>query len=785
MRLLIAEKPKMARDIAAALGINSKEADGVIKGADLLITSSLGHVLELADPAAYDPGHKTWTLADLPILPKPFKTQPTKKGQKRLKLLVGLMNRSDVTEIINACDAGREGEYIFDLIHQKANPGKPVLRMWYSAATRSALRNAYENLQPSEAFAGLRAAARCRSQADWLVGINGTRALTLYARAAGVPIEKVAPIGRIQTPVLNLLYARRKAIDTFSAEPFWKISGRFKTKAGDEYDGTLVFRQNGSEIDRIPSAEQAEQVIAALERHRSGTLVRVTTSPHATPSPQLFDLTGLQAEANRRFGFDLTHTLKIAQALYEDAKCLSYPRTGSQHLTTEDRNQLPTYLAAAASYSPAYAKIHHEISINNAYAKDLGLRYVDDSAVDDHSALTPTDSPPHRPLSEDEEKIYDLVVRRTFAVFFPPKKTEVTVAYTLVGRCYFKTEGRRTISRGWERICPPAKASPDSTVPPLQVDDHVAVVAFSSQEGKTRPPAEYTPASLIEAMKTAGRDLDDTDLVRTLKDQGLGTAATRAEAIQKLLRYKLIERRKGKLLITYPGVAVVESVADESLKSAQLTGEWEAKLAQMARGDYQAAPFMKEITDFTRELITDLRKRCPTGSDGPPPPASTTTLNCPRDGAPLLLRKNREGKHYLACSNYFSKDAPCKTSFDSDASGNPLAGFCDQCSSPLRTTRAGTARCFRCDAEPAEASLTCERCGEASYRLHTFRDERSGSRREFMKCPGCQMTRNADALNTGVACPTSACAGAMIEQTGPYGPYRFCTHCDHTEKVPQ
>jgi DNA topoisomerase-3 len=518
------------------------------------------------------------------------------------------MKRPDVDVIVNACDAGREGELIFKLILEtapKAARGKPVRRAWFSSMTQKAIRDAFDALREDEQMLPLEAAARARSEADWLVGMNATRAATTKAGS----IRKVLSLGRVQTPTLALIVNRDLAIAAFVPEDYWEVEAQFATPAGAGYKGLW---HEGS-TTRLTAAEPAE-AIAAAAGGRPGTVESLETKPQTEQPPLLYDLTTLQREANGRFGFSASRTLGAAQALYDQHKLLTYPRTNSRFLSGDMAGQLKSVVtgvgAAAAEYA---APARYVLGLDRL---PLG-RVVNDAKVTDHHAIIPTEGDHDLSrLSRDERRIYDMVARRFLAVFHPAAKFERTVVETRVGDHLFRSRGKVLIEAGWraaygEEGSSDAPAGPngkgdeesEQSLPQLAVGDAVTCTQADALAKQTKPPARYSEGTLLRAMETAGKLVDDDEAAEAMKDAGIGTPATRAATIERLVDAEYVEREGRALRATEKGVGLVRMLGDHVLTSPELTGRWEQRLNRIERGEEQAEAFRHEIDDFTRQVV--------------------------------------------------------------------------------------------------------------------------------------------------------------------------------------
>ncbi len=613
--LVIAEKPSVGRDLARVLGARGR-GEGVLEGPDLRVSWCVGHLLELADPERYDLAWKRWTEATLPMLPPAFVLSPRRDAGKQLAVLARLMKARDVTRIVNACDAGREGELIFRYVWQHVfgdRRGPPVMRLWIASLTDEAIRDGFARLRPGAAFEPLAAAARCRSEADWLVGLNATRAMTLAGRRGGGETPLLS-VGRVQTPTLAMVTAREDAIAAFVPQPYWTVDAIFSTATNSSdtpsrYTGRWHPGKPGVETDRLTgpdAAERAAAIVAAV-RGQAGQVVAVTRQEAREKAPPLFDLTSLQKLANQRFGMSADRTLKAAQALYEQHKAITYPRTDARFVTRDMADTLPGLVAAQRQtpWGPAAEA-----------AMALGPRphrkIVDDAEVSDHHAILPTTKIPDAGrLGPDERRVYELVARRFLAAFLPDAVFDVRTIATAVGPHVFHSKGRVRVVRGWhdaEPPPPPKKGDEEEAareLPDVRQGAAVKAVEAAAKRHETQPPKRHTEATLLAAMEHAGRELEEDELRRAMRDSGLGTPATRAAIIETLLGRDYL-RRDGKSLVpTAVGRALIAALPVETLKSPALTGSWEARLARMARGEAGEAAdaFMTEIRAFTSACV--------------------------------------------------------------------------------------------------------------------------------------------------------------------------------------
>jgi DNA topoisomerase-3 len=604
--LIIAEKPSVGRDLAGALPGTFAKSEGYLESDTHVVTWAVGHLVELAEPEDYDERFKRWRMADLPIAPDAFKLKPRDtKSKKQLNVVLKLLKRDDVDKVINACDAGREGELIFAYLYEvylesRGAKPKPVERLWISSMTRQAISEGFAHLRPGEQMSSLEAAARSRSEADWMVGMNATRAATIRGRAW---VGGVVSLGRVQTPTLAMIVSREREIQAFVPEPYWLVHANFDLG----YEG-LWFE--GDET-RILSGERA-QSIAEKVAGAEGVVASVERKEASERSPLLYDLTSLQRDANRRFSFSAQRTLRAAQSLYESKKAITYPRTSSRYLSGDMVSLLkPT----AATLKPI-----HEYSEAAKFVLQLEslplARVVNDAKIGDHHAIIPTNVEHDvEAFSDDERRIFDLVARRFLAVFHPPARYANTTIVTEVCEERFRTRGKVTLDAGWRavygQVASGSGRSGDAEdedgeggeLPALTEGQKVLCESAESEGKETRPPPRYNEATLLMAMETAGKLIDDEELREAMKEGGLGTPATRAETIETLIRREYIERAGKELQPTPKGLQVITMLEAHPLTSAELTGAWEKRLGDIERGSGDRAAFMKEIESFTRDTV--------------------------------------------------------------------------------------------------------------------------------------------------------------------------------------
>ncbi len=634
--LIICEKPSVARDVAAALPGTFKKAGDFYQSPKWVVAFAVGHLVEQIDPDGYDPKFKKWVYEDLPIVPDTFKYHARDaRSSKQLKALHKLMADDDVDTIVNACDAGREGELIFKLILETAPKkahGKPVKRAWFSSMTKQAIRDAFDNLRDDDEMQPLEAAARARSEADWLVGMNATRAATTKAGS----VRKVLSLGRVQTPTLALIVMRDLQIQAFVPQDYWEVHGTFTTAAGDTYNGLW---HQGSK-NRLDAADAAAAIVA-VTNGAPAVVESLETKPQTEQAPLLYDLTTLQREANSRFGFAAQRTLSTAQALYDQHKLLTYPRTNSRFLSGDMVGDLKPIAANVGSAAPVYAD-----SARFVLALDklpLG-KVVNDAKVTDHHAIIPTNADHDLSrLNNDERRIYDMVARRFLAVFHPAAKFENTIVETRCAEHLFRSRGKVMIEAGWRAVygeeadvaSTSAKgkdeSEKDQKLPQLTQGQAVTCTESESLAKQTKPPARYSEGTLLRAMETAGKLVDDDEAAEAMKDAGLGTPATRAATIERLIDADYVERDGRSLRATEKGIGLIQMLGDHVLTKAELTGRWEQRLNRIQRGEESHDDFRRDVEAFTGDVVTwfadkdrdDLRverrelAKCPTpGCDG-------------------------------------------------------------------------------------------------------------------------------------------------------------------------
>lgn len=626
-QLVIAEKPSVAQDIARALGGFAKQGE-YFESDDYVLSSAIGHLLELTVPEEYEVKRGKWSFAHLPVIPPHFTLNPIEKTEDRLKLLARLIKRKDVGGLINACDAGREGELIFRYLVQHAKTDKPIRRLWLQSMTQSAIREGFAQLRSDKEMRPLADAARCRSEADWLIGINGTRAMTAFNSQEG-GFHKT-PVGRVQTPTLAILVEREERIRAFRPRDYWEVEAEFAAVAGT-YRGRWFDEKFAKSDDEHAKAERLWDVknAEALRKKclgKHGT-VEEESKPTTQLSPLLFDLTSLQREANGRFGFSAKTTLALAQALYERHKALTYPRTDSRYLPED---YIGTVKETLKSFSGTpYAAFAGQI-LKGGWAHP-NKRIFNNAKVSDHFAIIPTGTAPKH-LSEAEQKLYDLVTRRFLAIFFPAAEYNVTTRITRVEDEAFKSEGKVLVTPGWLAIYGKEAQGEDETpsLVPIKPKERIWANDVEVKANQTKPPARFTEATLLTAMEGAGKLVDEEELREAMSARGLGTPATRAATIEGLIQEEYVHRNGRELQPTAKAFSLMVALSTlgiDELHSPELTGHWEYKLKQMEQGALERDEFMDHIVEQTREMVDRIKH-----GEIPEEVFSTLTTPCPKCG---------------------------------------------------------------------------------------------------------------------------------------------------------
>ncbi|HEY7904585.1 MAG TPA: DNA topoisomerase III [Casimicrobiaceae bacterium] len=647
--LIIAEKPSVAADIARALGGFTRHGD-YFESDTQVLSSAVGHLIEIGMPEEEEVKRGKWTFAHLPAIPSQFALKPIEKSEDRLKTLLKLLRRKDVTRLVNACDAGREGELIFRYIARYAKTDKPIKRLWLQSMTPAAIRDGFAKLRSDESMRPLADAATCRSESDWLVGINGTRAMTAFNSKSGG--FQLTTVGRVQTPTLAILTEREEKIRAFKPRNYWELIGTFRAQAG-EYTGRWfdeAFRKRDDDPDmRAERVFDESRALAIADKCRGKPgIVTEESKPSTQSPPLLYDLTTLQREANGRFGFSARTTLSLAQALYERHKVLTYPRTDARALPEDYQGTVKATLEALGDTN-AYGTLARRV-LKEKWVRP-NKRIFDNSKISDHFAIIPTLQTP-KSLNEIEQKLYDFVVKRFIAVFYPPAEFEVTTRITRVDGEPFKTEGRVLVNPGWlavygkeaqgddASLVPLARRAPDAASAAATGDVYERVVAdkVDAVAQTTRPPPRYNEGTLLSAMEGAGKSIEDDELREAMREKGLGTPATRAQIIEGLIQERYI-LREGKDLIptakAFSLMTLLHGLGVPELFSPELTAEWEFKLNEMEHGRLARDAFMREIVDMTRHIVGQAKNY---ESDTIPGDFATLSVPCPKCGGEVHER---------------------------------------------------------------------------------------------------------------------------------------------------
>ena len=655
--LVIAEKPSVAQDIVRAITPTAgkfEKHDEYFESDDWIVTSAVGHLVEIQAPEEFDVKRGKWSFANLPVIPPYFDLKPIDKNKTRLNAIVKLAKRKDVDALVNACDAGREGELIFRLIQQYSKAKHPVQRLWLQSMTPAAIRDGFASLRSDAQMLPLADAARCRSEADWMVGINGTRAMTAFnSRDGGFFLTTV---GRVQTPTLSVVVEREEKIRKFVSRNYWEVHASFAAEAG-EYPGKWfdpAWKKAAANADNAePDAElKADRVWTEADARRIADAVRgqkASVSEESKPTTQaaglLFDLTSLQREANGKFGFSAKTTLSIAQSLYERHKALTYPRTDSRALPEDYVPVVKQTFEMLAGSEMKHLAPHALVALNNGYIKP-SKRIFDNAKVSDHFAIIPTLQAPSG-LSDAEQKLYDLVVRRFMSVFFPSAEYLVTTRITKAAGHHFKTEGKVLVKPGWlaiygkeaaAEVPEPKDGDKGQNLVPVKPGELVGAETVEPKGLKTRPPARYSEATLLGAMEGAGKTIEDDELREAMQEKGLGTPATRAATIEGLIAEKYMLREGRELIPTakaFQLMTLLRGLGVEELSRADLTGEWEHKLAQMELGQLSRESFMAEIASMTERLVNKAK-----GYDKDTIPGDYATLEAPCPNCGGIIKEN-------------------------------------------------------------------------------------------------------------------------------------------------
>ncbi|PGQ09716.1 DNA topoisomerase III [Bacillus cereus] len=669
--VVIAEKPSVARDIAKVLKC-TKKGNGFLEGDKYIVTWALGHLVTLADPETYDNKYKTWNLEDLPMLPERMKLVVIKQTGKQFNTVKHQLTRKDVNELIVATDAGREGELVARWIIEKAKVNKPIKRLWISSVTDKAIKDGFANLKPGKAYDNLYASAVARSEADWYIGLNATRALTTRFNAQ-------LNCGRVQTPTVAMIANREDEIKNFKAQNYYGIEARTTNQL-------KLTWQDANGNSRSFNKEKIDDIVKGLDK-QNATVVEIDKKQKKSFSPGLYDLTELQRDANKKFGYSAKETLNIMQKLYEQHKVLTYPRTDSRYISSDIVGTLPERLKACGVGE--YRSLAHKILQKPIKANKS---FVDDSKVSDHHAIIPTEGYVNfSAFTDKERKIYDLVVKRFLAVLFPAFEYEQLTLRTKVGNETFIARGKTILHAGWKEVYENRFEDDDVTddvkeqlLPRIEKGDTLTVKLIMQTSGQTKAPARFNEATLLSAMEnpTKYMDTQNKQLADTLKSTGgLGTVATRADIIDKLFNSFLIEKRGKDIHITSKGRQLLDLVPEE-LKSPTLTGEWEQKLEAIAKGKLKKEVFISEMKNYTKEIVSEIKS-----SDKKYKHDNISTKSCPDCGKPMLEVNSKKGK-MLVC-----QDRECGHRKNVSRTTNAR---CPQCKKKLELRGEGAGQIFVC-----------------------------------------------------------------------------------------
>ena len=716
--VVIAEKPSVARDIAKVLKC-TKKGNGFLEGDKYIVTWALGHLVTLADPEAYDNKYKTWNLEDLPMLPERMRLVVIKQTGKQFNAVKHQLSRNDVNEVIVATDAGREGELVARWIIEKAKVNKPIKRLWISSVTDKAIKDGFNNLKPGKAYENLYASAVARSEADWYIGLNATRALTTKFNAQ-------LNCGRVQTPTVAIIAGREDEIKNFKAQTYYGIEAQTTNKL-------KLTWQDEKGNSRSFNKEKIDGIVKNLDK-QNATVVEIDKKQKKSFSPGLYDLTELQRDANKIFGYSAKETLNIMQKLYEQHKVLTYPRTDSRYISSDIVGTLPERLKACGvgEYRPlAHKVLQKPVKSNKSF--------VDDSKVSDHHAIIPTEGYVNfSAFTDKERKIYDLVVKRFLAVLFPAFEYEQLTLRTKIGDETFIARGKTILNSGWKEVYANRFEDDDAAddlkeqiLPRIEKDDTLNIKLIAQTSGQTKAPARFNEATLLSAMEnpTKYMDTQNKQLADTLKSTGgLGTVATRADIIDKLFNSFLIEKRGKDIHITSKGRQLLDLVPEE-LKSPTLTGEWEQKLEAIAKGKLKKEVFISEMKNYTKEIVAEIKS-----SDKKYKHDNISTKSCPDCGKPMLEVNGKKGK-MLVC-----QDRECGHRKNVSRTTNAR---CPQCKKKLELRGEGAGQIFAC------------KCGYRE-KLSTFQERRkkeSGNKadkrdvQKYMK----QQQKEEEPLNNALA----------------------------------
>lgn len=605
--LVIAEKPAAGREIAEALGANKKR-DGAVESNEYVVTWAIGHLVTLKEPDEYKDEWKKWSFETLPILPEKYELKVIEDSKKQFNIVKSFLNSKEFSRVVNACDAGREGELIFDYIYRLAGSKIPAFRLWTSAAlTPDAILREFKKLKPIEEFNGLRLAARARSTADWAIGMNATRALSLAAQKSGN--KGVYSVGRVQTPTLQFLTKREIEIKNFKSQNFWVIGADFKTVKNETFEARYEFLKDGTFTHQIFSHSEAKKVITECEGQQA-KVSKVDFKNVSVPPPLLFDLTDLQKECNKRFGLSADKTLEVAQSLYEKSKCISYPRTEYRHLTNDNKEMIPEIVSSLkGAFNDVFLK-----NVSENYKKE-NKRIFDNSKVGDHHALIPTSKKPTS-LGELEAKVYTLIVNRFLTVFAPDFEYRASIVVSICKNHVFVSRGCIIRSLGWKQIEQDVteddtkSENNDQKLPELNVGDIVSFKKLNLKKDKTKPPPRYTDATLLSSMQNPASRAEDKNEKDLLRECGLGTPATRAAIIKRLEATNYIKREKKNLIPTEKAfglMTMLKKFNQDFLSNPVMTAEWEKNLVEIEQDQKKSMMFLKNLNSLTSSIVENVK----------------------------------------------------------------------------------------------------------------------------------------------------------------------------------
>lgn len=711
-RLVLAEKPSVGRDIARVLNC-TKQGNGYLEGKDYIVTWALGHLVTLADPEAYDVKYKSWNLEDLPMLPKQFKLVVIPKTSKQFKAVKEQMLRKDVSEIIIATDAGREGELVARWIIEKVGVKKPIKRLWISSVTDKAIQQGFKTLKDGRNYDNLYSSAIARSEADWIVGMNATRALTTKHNAQ-------LSCGRVQTPTLAMIAKREEEIKQFKPKTYYGLTAISQ--------GIKWTWQDGKSKDiKTFNEERIGQLFKSLQG-QSAQIEKVAKTEKKVYAPGLYDLTELQRDANRMFGFSAKETLSIMQKLYEHHKVLTYPRTDSRYISTDIVETLPERLKAVA-IGP-YRAVANQLLKGKLVTNKS---FVDDKKVSDHHAIIPTEQTALlTDLSDKERKIFDLVVKRFLAVLSKPFVYEQTTLTAKIGSETFVAKGKRVLSLGFKEIYShqDEEADDHQNLPLVEVGMVLPISKIIQTSGRTQPSAYFNEATLLSAMENPARFMNgaSSDVVKTLNETGgLGTVATRADIIEKLFNSFMIEKKGQEIHLTSKGRQLLD-LAPTDLKSPELTGQWEQKLSDIASGKLKRQRFVNQMREYATTVVQEIK-----GSDAKYKHDNLTTTKCPECGKPMLAVNGKRGK-MLVC-----QDRECGTRKTISQITNSR---CPNCHKKLELRGEGENRMFACVCGHREKLNT--------YNKRKQEQKKQGSKRDVQKYLR-EQEKNAEPMNSALA----------------------------------